>query len=83
MTERQALTATRRLDSFRRGARFRLGHDPTRAGRVIDKTTGGIYVSLDHLLDRVFTTKNGASVRIRKSTEKVTISCATEVLPYR
>ena len=73
----------RRLDSFRRGARFRLAHNPARSGRVIDKTVGGVFVSLEQLTERTFTTKGGVQVRIRKTTEKTTLSGASSVLPYR
>lgn len=77
------MNAARRLDSFRRGSRFRLAHDPTRAGRVIDKSPSGVYVSIDRLSDRTFTTKDGTEVRIKTATEKVTLSGASPVVPYR
>ena len=77
------MNSARRLDTFRRGARFRLAHDPTRAGRVIDKSPSGVFVSLDQLSERTFTTKDGAEVRIRKAHEKLTLSSASPVVPYQ
>ena len=77
------MNTARRLDTFRRGARFRLAHDPARTGRVIDQSPSGVFVSLDQLSERTFTTKQGVDVRIRKATEKLTLSSASPVLPYQ
>ena len=77
------MNAPRRLDSFRRGSRFRLAHDPARTGRIIDKSASGVYVSLDRLSERTFTTKDGTEVRIKQATEKITISGGSPVLPYQ
>lgn len=73
----------RRLDSFRCGARFRLAHDQARSGKVISKGGMGVYVKLDRFVERTFTTKDGEEVTISKTTEKVTLSSATSVMPYR
>ena len=77
------MSETRRVDSFRRGSRFRLAHDTKRTGRVIDHGTMGCYVQMDRFVSRTFTTADGEEVTIKKTTEKMTISNASPVVPFK